>query len=282
MARVVCGIDGSERSLVALAHASVFARHFHHDLIALHIVNPIAEETIMPDRGRMRVAQQAAQLERSLTPVLSRFKARFRTVYTEPGEGTGQALGRAAAEEGAVLLALSSRGSVRLRRGILGSVTLDILGREHLPLLVVGPRVPAEPPGTSGYPMLWLMQDASGGGVLGRLLHPAIAPARSQVEVLQIDTMDEPDPRGEALFQGRLEALRRVAPATCQITGTFERLEGAHAVLPRVFEAAESGDVRAIALATSSHRLQRRLWGGSTALRLLADSPVPLIVVPRR
>lgn len=282
MARVVCGVDGSERSLVALSHASVFARHFRHDLVALHIVDPIPEETIMPERGRMRVAQRAAQLERSLTPMLNRLEARFRTVYSEPGEGTGETLARAAAEEGAVLLALASRGSLQAHRGILGSVTLDVLKREHLPLLVPGPHVPADPGKGPGYPMLWLMQDAQGGAAIGRLLHPAIAAAPSQVEVLQFDTMDEPDPRAEALFQARLEALRRVVPPECQVTGAFERLGEAQAVLPRVLDEAVQRGARAIAVATSSHRLRRRLWGGSTALRLLADSPVPLLVVPRR
>ncbi|MCZ2111899.1 MAG: universal stress protein [Dehalococcoidia bacterium] len=52
-------------------------------------------------------------------------------------------------------------------------------------------------------------------------------------------------------------------------------------VLPKVISVAGEVGADALALATSSHRLNRRLWGGSTALSLLAQSPIPLIVVSR-
>lgn len=86
MARVVVGLDGSAQSLQALEHAGKFARAFEHELVGVHVVNPVPEETILPKQGRLRVAQRAAKLERDLARDLARFDGRMRTVYLRAGE----------------------------------------------------------------------------------------------------------------------------------------------------------------------------------------------------
>ncbi len=155
MARVVVGLDGSAQSLQALEHAGRFARAFEHDLVGVHVVDPVPEETISPEKGRLRVAQRAAKLERDLAGDLARFDGRMRTVYLRAGEKVAPALVRAAAEEGAVLLGVATRSTGRWRRALLGSVALEVLDHDHLPLMLTGPAI--EPPSaTDGYRVLFL------------------------------------------------------------------------------------------------------------------------------
>ncbi len=280
MTRILAGLDGSDRSLVALAHADVFARHFGHELVAAHVVDPVPEETIMPDKGRMRVAARAAKYERFLAPLLKKYNARFSTVLLNPGESVGDALRRAAANEGAAIVALGSRGASGVHRKLLGGVALGLLADSSLPLLLTGGSV-GEPASQFG-PILGLSDDAIGGAALARALHPPLASARSEFIMLHLQPQDAPNPLAEPRFANRIEAARRLLPPNCHFAGRFETVPTSEDVLPRILAIASEIGAGSFALATSGHRLGRRLWGASTALRLLEVSPIPLIVVSRK
>lgn len=281
MARVVVGLDGSAQSLLALEHGGKFARAFAHELVGIHVVDPVAEETISPGKGRLRVARRAAELERELAPALAREGGRMRTVYLEAGEDTGRALIRASAEEGAAMLALATRSSTRRwKRSLLGSTALGILDRDHLPLLLTGPAA-REPLGQDGYRILFLSDDAVGAAALARLLHPAVAAASARVTVLHVNSGDDATVLDRLAFEHRVERITGLLSSNDTVTGRLERVAGQDEVLPRVLAVAGETGADALALATSSHRLRRRLWGASTALSLLGHSPLPLIVVSR-
>jgi nucleotide-binding universal stress UspA family protein len=280
MARVVVGLDGSAQSLQALEHAGRFARAFEHELVGVHVVDPIPEETISPEKGRLRVAQMAARLERDMAGDLARFDGRMRTVYLRAGEKVAPALVRAAAEEGAVLLAVATRSTGRWRRSLLGSVALEVLDRDHLPLMLTGPAV--EPPsGADSYRVLFLSDDPVGAAALARLLHPAMARGEAHVTVLHVNSSGEPSPLDENAFEQRVARIEGLLSPNDTVTGRLEHVSSPEEVLGRAIKVATEIGADGFALATSSNRLKRRLWGGSTALSLLARSPLPLIVVSR-
>lgn len=280
MARVVVGLDGSAQSLQTLEHAGRFARAFEHELVGVHVVDPVPEETISPEKGRLRVAQRAAKLERDLAGDLARFDGRMRTVYLRPGEKVAPALVRAAAEEGAVLLALATRSTGRWRRTLLGSVALEVLDHDHLPLMLTGPAI--EPPLTKdGYRLLFLSDEAVGAAALARLLHAAMARAEARVTVLHVNAEGEASHLDRIAFEHRVARIEGLLSPNDTVTGRLERVASPEDVLARTIEVAAKTGAEAFALATSSHRLKRRLWGGSTALSLLARSRLPLIVVSR-
>lgn len=278
MGRVACAVDGTERSFVALEHAAAFARQHGHDLVAFFAIDVGAAEAIAPRQGRIRAAREAAEFELHHVKVLKKYNAPLVTVLAEDDESIAEALSLRASEEGIALLAVGSRGSGGFSRRLLGGVTTALLGRSSLPLLVTGPRTEAPRPGR---PMIWLSDDVVGSASLARGLHPALAESKAHVVVLHLDT-DRNAPLSEAHFETRLEALRRLAPSSVTIEGRIEPAQEKHEVLPRILAIAEEMQAGSFGLATSSHRLSHRMWGGSTALRLLGTSPIPLVVVPRR
>lgn len=279
MARIACGIDGSPRSLVALSHGAAFGAGYGNDLVAFHVVDPTADETIDPGNGRLRAARRSAELQRSLAAQLKSTKARFATIMTEPGESTVAALRRASAEEGAALLALGSRGGSGIQRRPLGGVATGLLRDSSLPLLLTGSRA-GEPPDHG--PLLWLTDEPIGGAALARSLHGVLAGGKARVVVLHLQVEEPKTALDELRFEARLESLRRLSPADSVIEGRLDTVPLRRDVLPRVLQIAEDVGASSFALATSGHRLTHRLWGGSTALRLLEESPIPLIVVSRR
>ncbi len=280
MARVVVGLDGSVQSIGALEHAGRFARAFEHELVGVHVVDPVPEETISPEKGRLRVAQRAAKLERDLAADLARFDGRMRTVYLQAGEKLAPGLVRAAAEEGAALLAVATRSTGRWKRALLGSVALEVLSRDHLPLMLTGPAI--EPPSREeGYRILFLSDDAVGAAALARLLHPALARAEARVTVLHVNAGGEASHLDRIAFEHRVARITGLLSPNDRVTGRLEQVAAPEEVLSRTLATAVEVGADAFALATSSHRLKRRLWGGSTALSLLARSPLPLIVVSR-
>lgn len=279
MARIACGLDGSPRSLIALHHAAAFGAGFGNDLVALHVVDPTPDETMDPGRGRLRAARRAAELQASLASELKAHKARFATVMTQPGESTVAALRRAAAEEGAALLALGSRGGSGLQRRTLGGVATGLLRESSLPLLLTGSKA-AEPKDHG--PMIWLTDEPVGGAALARSLHGVLAGGKARVVVLHLQVDEAHTPLAELRFENRLESLRRLSPGDTVIEGRLDRVSLRRDVLPRVLRTAEELGASSFALASSGYRLTHRLWGASTALRLLEESPIPLIVVSRR
>ena len=280
MARVVVGLDGAAQSLQALEHAGRFARAFEHELVGVQVVDPVPEETISPEKGRLRVAQRAAKLERDLAPDLARFDGRMRTVYLQAGEKVAPALVRAAAEEGAVLLAVAARSTGRWKRALLGSVALEVLSRDHLPLMLTGPAI-KPPSGEEGYRILFLSDDAVGAAALARLLHPALARSEARVTILHVNTGGEASHLDRIAFEHRVARITGLLSENDTVTGRLEQVAAPQEILSRTLAIAGEVGADAFALATSSHRLKRRLWGGSTALSLLARSALPLIVVSR-
>lgn len=265
---------------MALQHAAGFARRHGHELVALHVIDPTADETISPKHGRLRVAQKAAALELQLLPALKKHGARLTTILTERDESIADGLRRGAAEEGAALLALGSRGAGNLQRRVLGGVATDLLGSASLPMLLTGSSAAA--PAKKDGPMLWLSDDAVGGAALARGLHAVLSGSASKVVVLHLQSVEHPAPLVALRFEARIEAIRRLLPADCEVAGRFEQVDSQEAILPRMLDVAKALHAESFALATSSHRLGHRLWGASTTLRLLEKSPIPLIVVARR
>jgi len=215
-----------------------------------------------------------------LLPVLREHGARFTAVLTERGESIADGLRRGAAEEGAALLALGSRGAGNLQRRVLGGVATALLGTASLPVLLTGSAAVA-PPKNAG-PMLWLSDDAVGGAALARGLHGVLSGTQSSVVVLHVQAADMPAPLAEVRFAGRIEAIQRLMPTGSRVQGRFEHVAAHEAILPRILDVAKELGAESFALATSSHRLSHRLWGASTTLRLLERSPIPLVVVARR
>lgn len=179
------------------------------------------------------------------------------------------------------MLALATRSSIGgWRRSLLGSTALEVLDRDHLPLLLCGPAT-VPPAGEDGYRILFLSDDAVGAASLARLLHPAVAAAEARVTVLHVNSGDDATVLDRLAFEHRVERIAGLLSPNDSVTGRLERVAGDAEVLPRVLEIASQVSADALALATSSHRLRRRLWGGSTAISLLRQSPLPLIVVSR-
>lgn len=149
---ILCAVDFSEHSALALQYAAVLARRVAGSLTALHVVDPL-----------LAAAASAALHDRELMARSERELRRFADAYLT--EAAGVAVARServrlgppadeilAAAADADLIVMGTAGLTGPRRMIMGSTTFSVLQRSTVPVLAVPPVGAAASPPSSEWP----------------------------------------------------------------------------------------------------------------------------------
>ena len=137
--KIVCAVDFSEASRIALEHAAELARRFHAELVLVHVWKgpPGAENTGLtpPTLANEEEAELAGKLEaweREAEQIAGR---EVRTVLTRGSPASE--VTRIASEERADLVVAGTHGRTGFERAVLGSVAEDIVRHSPCAVLVV-------------------------------------------------------------------------------------------------------------------------------------------------
>jgi nucleotide-binding universal stress UspA family protein len=143
---IVCGVDGSVDSQVALAVATDLAERLRLRLIMANVVEPIPApyiggaslggpmpRALLPTTNELEEAADGLLVE--LSTAMGVEQADRRVVVGYAAEG----LADLADEEGAEMIVVGSRGRGAFKAAFLGSVSTSLIGVARCPVLVVPP-----------------------------------------------------------------------------------------------------------------------------------------------
>lgn len=138
---VLCPVDFSEHSRLALKYAAAIARTYRSELTVLFVNDPLlvaAAGVALNDRDVVRTSAIELQrfVDKSL-PMRAKPKVRV-TSRVAVGQPVGQIL-KAAERIGADLIVIGTHGLTGVKRAILGSTTQSVLRRTSVPVLVCPP-----------------------------------------------------------------------------------------------------------------------------------------------
>lgn len=143
---LLCGVDGSRQARVALRYAARLARMLGTRLVVAHVVQPPR----LPSSGVGPMARQLMTVP--IDELLDSGEALLDTILAEEGIGDverrvvfgfpGNRLAAIAEEEAVELVVIGSRGRGAIRAALLGSVSTDLIGLAHRPVIVVPSRTP--------------------------------------------------------------------------------------------------------------------------------------------
>ena len=145
---IICPVDMSEISDLALKYAHVGARIFDASLTILHSVHfdyprYLSDELTARVLEEMDSAKTAIRNEvedhvrRVLGDINQEVRVRYQVTDTEPAEAVMQAL----AENKADLVVMGTHGYSGIKRWMLGSVTENILYRSQVPVFTVRQKI---------------------------------------------------------------------------------------------------------------------------------------------
>jgi nucleotide-binding universal stress UspA family protein len=269
---IVCGVDLSEAARPAIGVARRLAEGLGTDLLIAHAVDGPGDQ---PDAlAALRDQAGAGAAEARLLP---------------PGPAA-EALLTAAAEEGARLLVVGSRGHSALRSGLLGSVTRDLAGRSTIPVVVVPPHLEEGGPGAGATIVCGVDGSAHAvaaarisGGLAGALggrvvvVH-ALKDLRATIAYLgarseQPPLTGQPDAReAEAvrIVEEGVGAAGAGARGVVEPGAPWDALEGV----------GEREGAAMLAVAARGLSATRAALFGSVATRLAEGATLPILVVP--
>lgn len=142
---VLCPVDFSEASRVALCYAAAVADHFGAKLIVLAVDDPLLVE-VAASTGMTSLTEETTQeLRRFAGDALTQYSGGAKTVeyHVAVGKPATEIL-RAAREAKADLIVISSHGRSGIKKMFLGSTTERVLRETTVPVLITpGDRKPA-------------------------------------------------------------------------------------------------------------------------------------------
>ncbi len=270
---IVVGIDFSELSRVAFEAGVALVERL--GARRLHLVHVINEHTSIAYAFPDAPAVEANQVRR-LEDKLAGFHAPGVEVTREVLRGIpARDIARAAEAAGGDLIIVASQGYGAVRRALLGSVAASLVRTSEVPVLIVGAarkRVTFED--------VMAAVDLS---PIGKQIVAAAKRFSADGRVHIVSAVEPPPFVAEALpgHFGAVEhaRLRAAQLERLQPHGDVEIIDGpspAEAILG----AAAAKGVDLLVIGTSGHSAWHRMFVGSTATRVLADAPCPVLVVP--
>lgn len=281
---VMVTTDGSWRALQALPHAARLAEATRGQLVLARILDPMTD---CPAEGASPSDDTAARLadewRTEMLRSLASFRAAGRTVvgirsYHE--DVTGAVL-RVAAEEGAAVVAMSSRGAGMLRHAFMGSVALGVLSRSEVPVLVAGDRV-AYPPSGGEYHLLVPTDGSEDSLRAVRFAATVCTESETRITLLRVYAPSLGD-RGlrvetEAATE-QLDELRATFPDPDRVGCVVRPIVMLGGIDTVILGVAHEIGATAIALSTHGHSARYHLFAGSTALAMLKRSTLPVLLL---
>jgi nucleotide-binding universal stress UspA family protein len=136
--KILLPVDFSERSAGAARYAQALARHFHAELVLLHVLTPPTDEFGGPDMAgsmvdelyRNRAEQAFRELEAFMTAEPSGLRVRRIVLEGDPAKKIVDL----AHDEGVDLITMPTQGYGPFRRFILGSTTAKVLHDADCPV----------------------------------------------------------------------------------------------------------------------------------------------------
>jgi nucleotide-binding universal stress UspA family protein len=274
--KILVALDGSEACASLLPHVARLVRASAGQAVLLRVFDPRADVHLRRHEDRdepletvsrrmvndLEAAARAAGLDAAT--LVSRLS---------PGQPIAEAIVRASTEAGADVIALGTRGAgSALRHAAFGSVALGVLRQAPMPLLLGGPLL--EPAGGSGSYRLLVATDGSqaAGSALSGLRTLFEAAAVTLVCVEGSDSAGAPLPRLDSLRATLAAGGREV------IVIRHPHVVG-EPVATTLIRLVREQEADALAVATHGHGALRHVLLGSTALDVIARSPVPVVLV---
>jgi nucleotide-binding universal stress UspA family protein len=152
---IVCGVDGSDDSKVAVRVASGLAERLGARLVLAHVVDHTAATVAVGPMGgattsRPLLMDNLDEIEQAAEQLLAEVADEVGVDRAERRVAVGfaaQRLADLAEEEGAELVVVGSRGRGAFKAAFLGSVSTSLIGFAGCPVLVVPPAHSRERPG---------------------------------------------------------------------------------------------------------------------------------------
>lgn len=259
---ILATTDGSDRSLRVLPYASALARAAHCDVTLVRVFDKPPHESE----------------QRALESALARagFAGAARVVVRD-GESHAEAIVRCAREIGALAIAIDTRGHGAIRHALFGSTALDIVNASNLPVLVTGPKIGGTPPERISH--ILLAHDGSPGAddVLEDLA-PLLANADVKVTAARVLEGEEATEANMAAAESELRALGERLPKAIGFAVAVRAIPSLGGIEAALIAEAEERGAELIALSTHGHSAARHLVAGSTALAILDQGVLPVLL----
>lgn len=276
---VLVTTDGSERSLHALPHAAAFARATGSRLTLLRVLDPLL------DLGN----QFALHVDEAVDKTAATWRGELASALTGAGitgdaiiarklhgEDTWDTIIRVASGIGASLIAMDTRGAGAVRHALLGSVAMGLVGHAELPIMVTGPSI--QPPAAdSSYRIVATTDGSPASLAVVRALEPIIETGAVDVTLLRLCWPGTAD-HSAADCTAQLRAFRQGLPDSQRVTEDVREMSLVNGAAPAIITVAQALGASAIAMATHGHSAAYHLFGGSTALGVVTQSPLPVIL----
>jgi len=144
LAKILCPIDFSDASRVALRHAEEFARCFSAELVVLHVVEPVLYPVAygMPPVSPVNFEETAkSSAGKALEPIAEELTGRGVKTSTLVDSGTASLrICDLARSEGFDLIVLATHGYTGIKHLLLGSTAERVVRGAPCPVLTVKQR----------------------------------------------------------------------------------------------------------------------------------------------
>ncbi len=285
--RILVTTDGSEHSLNALPHAARLADATGSKLLLTRVLDKrqdLAKE-IVPTLGEAAKAVSArweSELRANATVIAS--GAEPSVFVMARREDMPTAVLRASDELRAGVVVMSTRGAGVVRHALLGSVSMEVLGRSEVPLMLAGANI--QPPVNEGpYHILVTTDGSQASAVVWPVLRQVFRRVTSvavRVTILQVFTpkdAEQPDHLASVDAEWQLSQFRKLAPERLDVGAVARKQAPGEKVDAAILSVAQELGVDAIWMATQGHSIRKHVLLGSTALGVLNQSPVPVTLV---
>ncbi len=278
--RVLLPLDGSETAERVLPHLRRLLAGRSPEIVVFRSL-----DTAVPDIAAMGPVD-AAEAERYVRKIAFQLIQEGRQARGLVRHGSGaSAILRAAREEQASLIALSTHGRSGLSRLVLGSVAESVLRGAPVPVLLVRSFPPPLGAPSRGRleasPIHHVLVPLDGGELSRRLLpllRELVRPLDARVTLLHVQEPPGPNPRWLVPEAGLEEMERELRASTVPVARVLREGDPAAEIL-----AAERSCAADLLVMASHARSGPARWIlGSVAESVLHSTEVPMLVVPAR
>jgi nucleotide-binding universal stress UspA family protein len=274
--------DGSPRSHQILPHVTSLAKACAASLVLCTVIDPENDVVREPGEHAEAALQRGRQrLEKALQASLSRFGIEARPLVADLAEdgSTADAILRSAAEAGAGLIAMQSRGAGTLRAAIFGSVSHEVVLKSVVPVMVGGPNLEPLTP-VAPYGIVFTTDGSRASEAVFRSLSQLIEGSSLQASILKVFTLEAAADEAavRASVQPELERAKALLPAGINARTAAQKIAPGGGVDVAIMDYALEANADAIAMSMSARSTARSLVLGNTAELVVQRSRLPVIL----
>lgn len=282
---VLCPVDFSDLSLLALKYAATAARHFESRLTVMH-AESFEVPRYLTESMAARIEQELAAQRESAEDYLRSFSDRalggtggglqleYRVVQVQPA----QAILETSRQERVGMIVMGTHGRSGLQRFLLGSVTEDVVENTSVPLLTVREMKGqgAEIWESGNLPRVRsILCPVNISAVSKTALGHAVSVARQTASSLSVIFIAEDAPEKEVAPQ--------LADWIKEVVGSYPHetiVTRGHAA-EKILSALKTGEFDLVVLGAQHQPFFGSTFLGRTTELVLRHAPVPVLVVPR-